>query len=94
MALSRAGITAVAYQPLRTARETRGLLVLSTCQPAGVTALERHLSTYAEVGAIVSARLGPDLREREKSDVLRAEIRAVIANQRIPGRVPADRLSR
>ncbi len=81
LALSRVGITAVAYQPLRTARETRGLMVLSTCQPAGVTALERHLSTYAEVGAIVSARLGPDLREREKSDVLRAEIRAVIAHQ-------------
>jgi PAS domain S-box-containing protein len=79
--LSRVGITAVAYQPLRTARETRGLMVLSTCQPAGVAALERHLSTYAEVGAIVSARLGPDLREREKSDVLRAEIRAVIAHQ-------------
>ena len=81
LALSRVGITAVAYQPLRTAGETRGLMVLSTCQPAGVTALERHLSTYAEVGAIVSARLGPDLREREKSDVLRAEIRAVIAHQ-------------
>lgn len=82
LALSRAGVTAVAYQPLRTARETRGLMVLSTRQPDGVTALERHLSTYAEVGAIVSARLGPDLRERERSDVLRAEIRAVIAHQR------------
>ena len=82
LALSRAGVTAVAYQPLRTARETRGLMVLSTCEPDGVTALERHLSTYAEVGAIVSARLGPHLREREKADVLRAEIRAVIAHQR------------
>jgi len=57
-------------------------MVLSTRQPAGVTALERHLSTYAEVGAIVSARLGPDLHEREKSDVLRAEIRAVIDHHR------------
>ena len=82
LALSRVGITAVAYQPLRTAGETRGLMVLSTCQPDGVTALERHLGTYAEVGAIVSARLGPGLREREKSDVLRAEIWAVIAHHR------------
>ncbi len=82
LALSRVGITAVAYQPLRTARETRGLMALSTRQPAGVTALERHLSTYAEVGAIVSARLGPDLREREQSEVLRAEIWAVIAHHR------------
>jgi EAL domain-containing protein (putative c-di-GMP-specific phosphodiesterase class I) len=67
---------------LRMAGETRGLLVLSTCQPAGVTALERHLSTYAEVGAIASARLGPDLREREQAEVLRAEIRAIIAHHR------------
>lgn len=80
--LTSAGIRAIAFQPLRAGRATSGLLVMSTRQAAGVGALERHLTSFAEAGALVSSRLGPALHERAREEHVRAEINGVISRHR------------
>jgi len=78
VALEAAGITALAFAPIRHRGGLVGLLVAATTDREGAPTLERHLSTIVELADIGSAMLGSAFAAREQAADVRGALERII----------------
>lgn len=75
------GVTAVAYMPLIVDGEVAGLLTAGSVKHDGMQVLERHMQVLSEHANLVSALLGPHLRQIRSTQVQRETLANVLSKR-------------
>lgn len=79
-AVTESGITSGVYAPIVSHQAVIGLLACASTEPQSPEWIERRLPACAELATFAAALLGPQLRERDDIDAIRARLAAVVSN--------------